>query len=1552
MSVTVKPEPVGVAQTPIVCSDVVLGVGATLTTNGTSVSAASYTINSITFSPATPLTASAGTPVTGSNKAATELIDDSWTNKTAGNVNVIYTVTPISSAGCSGSSFTVTVTVQPEPVGANGTATVCSDVVTGYTLSGASSYNISVNSNGLVQSGGTSSGGTGKLATEIATDSWTNTNSVPASVDVVYTIVPVSALGCLGDPYTVTVSVKPEPRGFNDAKQICSTSGVGYTLQTSNINNGGSGGNSLASTFQWVAASNASVGGETSAGPVSSGTISDVLTNTTNLDQVVVYTVTPTGVNGCLGDTFTVSVTVKPEPVGVAQTQTTCSDVMANYNLINNVALLGNNIGSTFTWIAISNSNVTGESTSSQSGSIITDNLNNVTSIDQTVVYNATPTGVNGCVGSVFQVSIKVKPEPVGTTLSAPTICSGSSVNYSLQGNINLVNSLASTFTWIASSNTNISGASTTSAQTTSTITDVLVNTSFIPQSIDYTINPTGMDGCSGDVFVVTVTVNPKVQISAGPDLALCSDNPTIQLQGLVIYAPNGVVWTGGTGIYSANTNPTSNYNFNNPLEINQTLVLTLTGNDPDGLGPCVAEFDKMNLKINPLPVVVFSGLPPGSPPNMAENQPPITLTGNQIGGVFTISPATSNIGSTSPSPVDKASFDPGAVTLGINTIIYTYTDGNGCINKDSQNVIVNPITNARFSIQYAFFNSLTLEHELCPNQGDVLLTGSPNFNMDGPNQFISLTSGLTIIQSGAPGSYIHKIPTDGLASGTYFINYKYTNALGAVSDNVYGVKVYSAAQPTISAASNCIAAAIPLSGSATIPPSPFPSTVTSWSWNFADGSFDNSGPNVSHVYNAANIYNVVLTVGTSQGCSSSVTKQVRVGDVPIANYDWAAICTNDQTIFKDLTKPGSVSTIINYTWNFGDGEIISGAPSASVSTGSSSGIYKNPTHKYAVPGSKTVKLTVDTNDGCNNSISQQVTILIAGTSVTPNLATPYFNTFDIADLDWFTESKVLSAPGILPVVYGSNSWLRGTPAGSDIKTASSGSTAWWTGSKVLSDKSGAIPNPTYFDNEASWVNGPCFDLTQLERPMISLDYFADAETNVDGAVIQYSTNGGLNWFLVGPLAGLPPSQRDQGINWYDPNTNILSNPGQQLIGPYGWTGKSGQWKNARFNLDMVAPIDRDQVRVRIAFSSNLGNAPGNNYDGFGFDNFFIGEKKRTVLVEHFTNSSLSGSTAADLYLNGLYTNEINLRGVNKSDFNDIQYHISYASSTSDLLNLDNPNDPNARASSYGVSQPPKSFMDGVKNAKFNGTTINLNNIEIDRRALQDPKFVLKLDTIATGKSNTINVKLTMTALENVSVPLIAQVALVEDNVVTTSGTFKNVLRKLLFGSDLTKPDGITINTPFIKGDVASRPNPNQEIEINVPIKNGANLSLVGFIQDKNTGEIYQSTILKSPIKKGTTIVGIEEPPVVVNSISEVQIYPNPASGKFNFAVPGSFPSGNVWKIADQRGIFIMKGDFTTAVNGIQQVDISTLANGVYFVLIGAEGQVPTYKKLVVVNQN
>jgi hypothetical protein len=117
-------------------------------------------------------------------------------------------------------------------------------------------------------------------------------------------------------------------------------------------------------SFSWVAADNGSVTGESTSAKTGN-TINDKLINTTGSDQTVVYTVTPTGGNGCVGATFTVTVTVKPEPTFDNGGTEICSNVTLEYSLGGTYGLpAGTNVaGPSFSWVAVANNNVGGEST-------------------------------------------------------------------------------------------------------------------------------------------------------------------------------------------------------------------------------------------------------------------------------------------------------------------------------------------------------------------------------------------------------------------------------------------------------------------------------------------------------------------------------------------------------------------------------------------------------------------------------------------------------------------------------------------------------------------------------------------------------------------------------------------------------------------------------------------------------------------------------------------------------------------------------------------------------------------------------------------------------------------------------------------------------------------------------------------------------------------------------------------------------------------------------------------------------------------------------------
>jgi hypothetical protein len=92
-------------------------------------------------------------------------------------------------------------------------ATICSDGAVGVPFSSstavaAATYNVTgLNLNGLSVSAGGAAVANGLAASALADDAFTNITAT--AVNVVYTVVPVSLGGCLGAPFTVTLTVNP-----------------------------------------------------------------------------------------------------------------------------------------------------------------------------------------------------------------------------------------------------------------------------------------------------------------------------------------------------------------------------------------------------------------------------------------------------------------------------------------------------------------------------------------------------------------------------------------------------------------------------------------------------------------------------------------------------------------------------------------------------------------------------------------------------------------------------------------------------------------------------------------------------------------------------------------------------------------------------------------------------------------------------------------------------------------------------------------------------------------------------------------------------------------------------------------------------------------------------------------------------------------------------------------------------------------------------------------------------------------------------------------------
>ncbi len=112
---------------------------------------------------------------------------------------------------------------------------------------------------------------------------------------------------------------------------------------------------------------------------------------------------------------------------------------------------------------------------------------------------NGSGTWMNGSVNAV------VSPNPVMTSVSTDTICSGNSPGLSFTSTI------PSTYSWVATENISTTGESTT-LQSTNVLDNAIINTTTLYQTVVCTVTPTSIvGGCVGNPQTIYIVVKPLV---------------------------------------------------------------------------------------------------------------------------------------------------------------------------------------------------------------------------------------------------------------------------------------------------------------------------------------------------------------------------------------------------------------------------------------------------------------------------------------------------------------------------------------------------------------------------------------------------------------------------------------------------------------------------------------------------------------------------------------------------------------------------------------------------------------------------------------------------------------------------------------------------------------------------------------------------------------------------------------------------------------------------------------------------------------------------------
>lgn len=424
---------------------------------------------------------------------------------------------------------------------------------------------------------------------------------------------------------------------------------------------------------------------------------------------------------------------------------------------------------------------------------------------------------------------------------------------------------------------TNATGLSWTSLTGTVIANPNLPSISFTPSASELSngfteliVETTGNGNCNAAVDTIRINYTPVPTVDAGQDTTVCVSVSSINLNG-IFSGSTGVIWTGGSGTFSSNTDPLASYT---PSAVDTAagfveLILTSTGT-----GACAPVSDTVLIGFDPAP----------SPANAGPNQ--------DICGLTTV------LGANFPG-------------VGIGT--WTQISGPGTINFSN---ITDPLANINASQAGAYTLQWTTSNGSCPDNTDqvqIAFNNLPIAQID-TNGILEICQGESITLntlSPGSGSYGYQWLESNIAiaganassltvstTGSYSVAIVESGSFCADTSQIINVNVNP--RPTVSGGADtaiCIGDVIQLFGTGAV--------NYDWDNGITDGvAFS---PTLTTTYTVIGF--------DANNCADTASVIVTVNDLPIINLGLdTTLCSNfNETVTLD---PGS--GFQDYLWSDG----------------------------------------------------------------------------------------------------------------------------------------------------------------------------------------------------------------------------------------------------------------------------------------------------------------------------------------------------------------------------------------------------------------------------------------------------------------------------------------------------------------------------------------------------------------------------------------------------------------------------------------------------------
>ncbi|MFD0939945.1 PKD domain-containing protein [Pedobacter boryungensis] len=804
------------------------------------------------------------------------------TERNAGQVTLTLRATTSLPAPCNQIDNDIIISIRKDVIVSSANAkTICTGNNVNYNITSTTAgASFTWTASGNTNASGFNNG-SGLTISDVLTNSDPNVNAT-----VTYTITP-TANGCVGNPFTFTVTVTPNPIVTPTAANptICSGQGAGITL-TSNLG--------PTTKYTWTTSATGGVTGNTpNATPTTTARINQILTNIGNATGTVTYTITPISANGCPGTPVPITITVEPQPTppNAGVDESICN--------ANDYALKGNrpDVG-TGKWTEISNI-----------GGVTFDDetLYNTTARGlqpgNTYAFRWTITGSASCTPTSDDVLITVNPVSVGGTTSGDApVCAGSNT-----GTITLSGQIGNVIRWESSTDNGVTWSPITNTTTTLTYNNLNATTQYRAVVQSGACAP-----ANSSVSIITVNQG-AVAASAGMDQVLCNENTTTLAGNNP--SPNTGVWTlisGQTGVlFTANQFDTRVTG----LVGGQTYIFRWT---VSGLAPCPATSDEVTItNLSALQNNIIS-----TPTTIVCNGQTITLVGSAPTGgnnIYTYIWQSSADGGTTWNTIN------GQTNRDLTLTVSTSLSYRRIVNSGTCSTPSNPI--AITVLPPIATNTIAGDQTICITTTPTQLTGTQPTGGDGTNYTYqweqSIDNGTTwsLAPAGNSPNYSPPAITQTTVYRRLVSSGACTGSQQSISNVVkITVNLNAKAEFTFTADVGCVPFKIDGNNVKAVP---YPTRNATYTW-FANGTQIGTGvnfPSAGYTINTDNSsVEIKLVVTSSLGCVQDEMKHTFSTRQTITSSYRQTATEGCGPLDVTFTNTSTSLTGVTFLWDFGNG--------------------------------------------------------------------------------------------------------------------------------------------------------------------------------------------------------------------------------------------------------------------------------------------------------------------------------------------------------------------------------------------------------------------------------------------------------------------------------------------------------------------------------------------------------------------------------------------------------------------------------------------------------